>query len=298
MLASAAGEMSQKSFGIVGGVSSLDWRDWSQWEHAETLPRRDGLALTPAPPAAAREYGASPISYADLGVHRIINARGNYTVLGGSLMLPEVRAAMDLAAESFVDLEELMEAAGRHIAHALGAPCAIVTNGAAAGLCQTVAAAIAGTDEHRMELLPLTDPNAAAEVIVQRSHRGEYDHAVRMAGGRWVEVETLEEMKAAITDRTVMLYALGVADHLPQSRVSIGEMGVLAKQHGLPLYVDAAAERPDTPNYYLGQGATVVSYSGGKGLRGPQASGVLLGSDQQLLWTAFQHGATILSCFP
>jgi seryl-tRNA(Sec) selenium transferase len=129
------------------------------------------------------------------------------------------------------------------------------------------------------------------QVIVQRSHRGEYDHAVRMAGGVWVEVSTLEEMKAAINERTVMLYALGVADHLPQSLVSIGEMGALASRHGLPLFVDAAAERPDTPNHYLEQGATVVSYSGGKGLRGPQASGMLLGTDQRLLWDAFQHGA-------
>lgn len=281
--------MSQKSFGIVGGLSSLDWRDWSAWEHAETLPRRDGLAMAPSP-TSVRDSEISVPTYADLGVHTIINARGAYTVLGGSLMLPEVRTAMDLAAESFVDLEELMEAAGRHIARALGAPWAIVTNGAAAGLCQTVAAVIAGTDEHKMELLPLTDSETAAEVIVQRSHRGEYDHAVRMAGGKWVEVDTLEEMQAAITDQTVMLYALGVADHLPESLVSIGEMGILAKRHGLPLYVDAAAERPDTPNYYLAQGATVVSYSGGKGLRGPQASGVLLGTNQQLLWTAFQHG--------
>jgi seryl-tRNA(Sec) selenium transferase len=112
-----------------------------------------------------------------------------------------------------------------------------------------------------------------------------------MAGGVWVEVSTLEEMKAAINERTVMLYALGVADHLPQSLVSIGEMGALARRHGLPLFVDAAAERPDTPNHYLEQGATVVSYSGGKGLRGPQASGMLLGTDQRLLWDAFQHGA-------
>jgi D-glucosaminate-6-phosphate ammonia-lyase len=112
-----------------------------------------------------------------------------------------------------------------------------------------------------------------------------------MAGGVWVEVSTLEELEAAINERTVMLYALGVADHLPQSLVSIGEMGALARQHGLPLFVDAAAERPDTPNHYLEQGATVVSYSGGKGLRGPQASGMLLGTDQRLLWDAFQHGA-------
>lgn len=287
--------MSQKSFGIVGGVSSLDWRNWEEWEHTETLPRRDGLAM--APRVGEGHCHNNVVAYADLGVHTVINARGAYTVLGGSLMLPEVRAAMDLAAESFVDLEELMEAAGRRIAHALGAPYAIVTNGAAAGLCQIVAAAIAGTDEHKMELLPLTAPGTAVEVIVQRSHRGEYDHAVRMAGGRWVEVDTLEEMEAAITDNTVMLYALGVADHLPESRVSIGEMGTLAKQFDLPLYVDAAAERPDTPNYYLAEGATVVSYSGGKGLRGPQASGVLLGSDQQLLWNAFQHGMPLFPSY-
>lgn len=190
--------MSQKGFGIVGGTSPLPWRDWSAWDGAATLPRRDGLALAANTPSPSPSRPDGVPTYADLGVHRLINGRGAYTVLGGSLMLPEVRVAMDLAAENFVDLEELMEAAGQRIALAMGAPCAIVTNGAAAGLCQTVAAAIAGTDEHKMELLPVTDPGTPAEVIVQRSHRGEYDHAVRMAGGRWIEVETLEEMEAAI----------------------------------------------------------------------------------------------------
>jgi hypothetical protein len=144
--------MSQKSFGIVGGTSSLDWRDWSAWDGADTLPRRDGLALAPRALASADGDGDGVPTFADLGVHTLINARGAYTVLGGSLMLPEVRAAMDLAARSFVDLEELMEAAGRRIALCMGAPHALVTNGAAAGLCQTVAAAIAGTDEHKMEV--------------------------------------------------------------------------------------------------------------------------------------------------
>ena len=138
-------------------------------------------------------------------------------------MLPEVIEAMQTAAGSFVDLEELMEAAGRRVAQLIQCEFAVVTNGCAAAICQIVAACLAGTDAHKMELLPDTSDSSLfprVEVIVQKKHRGEYDHAVRMAGGTWVEVETLAELEAACSERTALLYALGVAEHLGEVTVA------------------------------------------------------------------------------
>jgi L-seryl-tRNA(Ser) seleniumtransferase len=279
--------MAQRAFGVVGGRGEKDWSKWGEWAGTGMLPRKDGVALPLQDPPAAAAPGE--VDYASLGVHEIINARGAYTVLGGSLMLPEVVAAMQRAATSFVDLEELMEAVGRRLAVLHRCAFAIVTNGAAAAMCLATCAVIAGTDARKMELLPDTSAIPRREVIIQAAHRGEYDHAVRMAGGVWVVVRTLAELRAAISPRTAMLFALGVAEGLGE--FSIAEMAAAGRERGVPLFVDAAAERPDVPDHYLGQGATLVAYSGGKGLRGPQASGVLLGSDPELLWTAFLNGA-------
>ena len=282
--------MSQRGFGIVSGTDSRDWREFGAWD--DMLPRKDGVALelSLSPAHDAPPLDGHVPNYDELGVHRIINARGAYTVLGGSLMLPVAQEAMVQAAQSFVDLEELQEAVGSRLAKLFGCEFAIVTNGAAAAICQVVAACIAGTNPHLMERLPDTAgiPN---EVIIQRSHLGEYDHAMRAAGARVVVVESLPEMRAAIGPNTVLLYALGVADHLPDSQVGVEEMGALAREVGLPFFVDAAAERPDVPNHYLAAGASAVVYSGGKAMQGPQSSGMLLGADRELLWTAALNGS-------
>jgi L-seryl-tRNA(Ser) seleniumtransferase len=126
------------------------------------------------------------------------------------------------------------------------------------------------------------------EVVVQKSHRHVYDHAIRMVGVRLVEIETIEELIGALSDRTAMFAFFG--DAADRGRISLADMARIGKDNGVPTFVDAAAERPDVPNRYLAEGADVVAYSGGKCLRGPQSSGLVLGR-KDLLKAAFMNGA-------
>jgi L-seryl-tRNA(Ser) seleniumtransferase len=231
-------------------------------------------------------HGAYP-TYASIGVRPLINCRGTYTIIGGSLILPEARAAMLAAAEQYVDLDELMDAVGARIAELMHAPWGLVTNGCAAALCQVTAACVAGVDRAKIAQLPDTTgmPN---RVITQKGHRHVYDHAIRMVGVEIVEVESREEMAAEIDDRAAMVAFFG--DATERGPVSLAETADIAHARGIPVLVDAAAERPGIPNWYLEQGADVVAYSGGKCLRGPQASGLVLGR-KDLLQAAFANGA-------
>jgi L-seryl-tRNA(Ser) seleniumtransferase len=163
----------------------------------------------------------------------------------------------------------------------------LVTNGCAAALCQITAACVAGTDPEKMARLPDTT-GMKNEVIVQSNHRHTYDHAVRMVGVRLIEVNTRADIEAAIGERTAMLLVFG--DAAERGQISVKEMATIGHAHGVPTLVDAAAERPDVPNWYLAQGADAVAYSGGKCLRGPQAGGLVLGK-KNLLQAAFLNGA-------
>ena len=207
-----------------------------------------------------------------------LTGRGSYTAMSGSLTLPEVKAAMAAAGEGYVDIRELQLAVGERIGAVMGTEYGVVTNGCAAALAHITAACLAGTDPELQARLPFTDgmPN---EVIVQQCHRFGYDYAITASGGKLVEVETLEEMKAAISDKTVMMMFLGDAldNHPGETKVPMATMAALAQEHGITMVVDAAAERPDVPNEYLEQGADVVCYSGGKVLRGPQSGGLMIG---------------------
>jgi uncharacterized pyridoxal phosphate-dependent enzyme len=226
-------------------------------------------------------------TYESIGVRPLINCRGTYTMISGSVVLPQVRRAMYEASQRYVHIEELMEAVGARIAELMQCEWGLVTNGCAAALCQVTAAAVAGSDPEKMVRLPDTT-GMRDEVVVQSSHRHTYDHAVRMVGVRLIEADSLAEIEAAVGARTAMLLAFG--DAAERGPVSIKEMASVAKRHGIPLLVDAAAERPDLPNWYLAQGADAVAYSGGKCLRGPQAAGLLLGR-KDLLQAAFLNGA-------
>jgi D-glucosaminate-6-phosphate ammonia-lyase len=223
--------------------------------------------------------------YEDLGVRPLINAAGTQTRYGGVPLPREVVQAMVDASTVCVRMEELQEAAGRVIAEVTGAQAGYVTSGAAAGLTLAAAACLAGLDVARMDRLPDTT-GVANEIIVQRAHRNAYDHAVRAAGARFVEVGYLGypgaggthswQVEAAITERTVALYwatidACGV--------VPLGEMSRIAHKHGLPVIVDAAAALPPPDNLrrFIAAGADLVSFSGGKAIMGPQATGILCG---------------------
>lgn len=229
----------------------------------------------------------STATFESLGVRPLINCRGTYTIISATLLLPEVRHAMMEASTRYVHMEELMEKVGERLGELMQCEFGLVTSGCAAAICQITSACLTGGDPDKIARLPDTT-GMKDEVVLQKSHQHGYNHAVRMTGARMIEVETLAEMEAAIGPQTAMLSALG--DAADRGQVAIAEMAAIGRREGIPLFVDAAAERPDVPNRYLADGADAVAYSGGKCLRGPQASGLLLGR-RDLLWQAFLNGA-------
>jgi L-seryl-tRNA(Ser) seleniumtransferase len=225
--------------------------------------------------------------YERLGVTKRVNGAGLLTRLGGSLMAPEVLDAMREAAGSFVDMAELQTRASAIIARHTGAEAGIVTSGAAAAMTLATAACLTRLDVARMERLPDTDgmPN---ELIMFRAHRTGYDHAIRAAGARIVEVgfndrtvgsgvRGLEgwEIEAAIGPNTA---AIGYAAN-PTRQPPLAAVAAVARKHNLPVIVDAAAQLPPKANlkHFIAEGASLVAYSGGKAIHGPQGTGILCG---------------------
>jgi L-seryl-tRNA(Ser) seleniumtransferase len=214
--------------------------------------------------------------FRELGVRTFINAAGTYTLLSASLMLPEVVAAMSFAAKHFVDIEELQTAAGARIAELLGCEAAMVTSGAAAALTVGTAACLTGENPVYVRQIPdLT--GLKSEVIIQKSHRFLYDHAIRSCGVKFVEIETVAELENAISLNTAMM--LFFNDNEPKGMINAEEFVALGKKHDIPTFNDAAADVPPTENLskYLRMGFDLVTFSGGKGMRGPQNAGLLLG---------------------
>ena len=249
-----------------------------------------GFALTRALPletagccagsggARRRRSRSSPIDYYDkLGVTKRINAAGTYTYLTGCLMPPSVQAAVAEAAKHPVFLEELQQAAGKYLAQKLRCESAMVTAGAASAVtlgtaaCMTVANG--PTAGH---LMPTDMAGLKNEVITQKAHRYEYDHAMRNCGIRFVEVETIEQYEAAFTPNTVMCFFYNAADG---GQISRQDWIRVAHAHNVPCLNDAAADVPPISNLwnYTQMGFDLVAFSGGKGMRGPQNAGLLLG---------------------
>jgi uncharacterized pyridoxal phosphate-dependent enzyme len=212
----------------------------------------------------------------ELGVRSFINAAGTFTALTGSLMRPEAVAAMQVASRKYVRLEDLRDAVGKRIAELLRCPAALVTAGCASALSVATAACITGDDRDRVRRLPDTT-GMKNEVIVQKTHRVNYDHAIRNAGVRMIEVVTREELEKAINERTAMMFFLNASD--PRGKVHHDEFIAIAKKHNIPTLIDAAADVPPVENLwrFTKMGFDLVGFSGGKGLRGPQSSGLLLG---------------------
>ena len=219
-----------------------------------------------------------------LGVRPFINCCSVRTMHGGSLMLPQVRDAMAEASRHFVNLDELMEAAGRRLAELTGAEWGIVTCGSAAAVALGTAACVAGNDPVKMLRLPFTD-GMVNHVLIPKHQRFAYDQAVRMIGCHLVEIETREDLDRALTEPAAMVVLLGKLEHLGSLRLE--EIASVAKPRGIPIMVDAASEHLERPSPWLVRGADLVVYSGGKFLRGPQTSGLLLGSKQlvQAAWS-------------
>lgn len=212
--------------------------------------------------------------YLALGVRPFINCASVRTAFSGSLLLPEARAAMDQASRQFVSLDELMDGASRRIAELTGAEWGIVTCGSAAALTLATAACIASNDPVRILRLPFTD-GWVNRVIMVKNQRFAYDQAIRMVGAYVVEVETIADLEAALAEPVAMIAVLGT--HEAASQVRLEDMVARAKPRGIPVLVDAASEHIERPIPYLVRGADMVIYSGGKFLRGPQTSGLLLG---------------------
>ncbi|QQS47070.1 MAG: selenocysteine synthase [Acidobacteriota bacterium] len=230
------------------------------------VPARVGAA------SADRDY------FKELGVRPFINAAGTYTVMTASLMLPEVVEAINYASKTFVPLNDLHDAVGRRIAGLIGVEAAMVTSGAAAALTVGTAACMTGKNPDWIKRIPdLSGTDMKSEVIIQKSHRYGYDHAVRNCGIRMIEVESREELEQAVNPKTAMMLFFNDAD--PKGRIKIDEFVALGKQHGIPTFNDAAADVPPTENLskYNKMGFDLVTFSGGKGLRGPQSAGLLLG---------------------
>ncbi|MFC1528492.1 aminotransferase class V-fold PLP-dependent enzyme [Candidatus Latescibacterota bacterium] len=225
-------------------------------------------------------------TYESIGVKPAINARGAITVLGGSLMPPEVKMAMDEASKSHVYIEELMEGVGKRLAELTGAEWGIVTSGAAGAIFASTAASVTGMDISKNARFPDTTGMKSEAVIPSDHNTGYHDAACRMVGLKLVQVDTAEEMEAAINDNTAIIFALGQG--FTRGGITLEEMVRIGKKHGVPVMVDAAAERPDVPNMYLEAGCDLVCYSGGKALFGPQCSGLLIGR-KDLCQAAFMN---------
>lgn len=221
--------------------------------------------------------------YRDLGLRPVVNAAATLTRLGGSLMPPPVVEAMADAAQEFVDLNELQRKVGERLAELTRNEAAYVSSGAAAGIMLTVAACIAGTDPERMAAFPDVSSLPKSEVIIHRVQRNGYDYAARQTGARIVEIEgTRAALEEAIGERTACVLFFAGA-HYANGALPLPEVVEIAHARGVPVIVDAAAQIPPLATLWsltteVGADATIVS--GGKGLRGPQSSGLVVGRSE------------------
>jgi L-seryl-tRNA(Ser) seleniumtransferase len=215
--------------------------------------------------------------YERLGVRPIINAVGTLTTLSGTLMPEEVTRAMDEASRHFVPIHELQAAVGRRLAELAGAEAAFVTAGASCSLCLATCAVTAGDDPSKIDQLPdLT--GMKDEIIIQKAHRNSYDHAFRMVGVKLVEIENESDFHTAVNEQTAAV-AFVQSHNTLGHKIELERLIELAHGAELPLILDAAAELPPVENLsgFTRMGADLVAFSGGKNLRGPQCSGLLLG---------------------
>jgi L-seryl-tRNA(Ser) seleniumtransferase len=229
--------------------------------------------------ATVTGFGQSGNPYQELGVTTVINCEGTMTVLGGSLPHPELEAVMTMAGRHFVPIAELEVAAGNRIAQLLKLPdgySAIVTSGAAAAIQSGLAGILTGDNETLIRQLPdLT--GMKSEVIIQKSHRNPFDHQLRATGIKLVEIETQDQLRAAVNERTAMMHFSNFANAAGQ--IKVDEWVKLAKQYHIPCMNDAAADTPPVSHLwdYANMGYDLITFSGGKAIRGPQCAGMLIG---------------------
>src|SRR5579862_7365596 len=276
---------------------------WNRRSFLATLGAATSGLLTPAKLSAAGIFGKKPKPstesvdgapivpittglgstgdiYAELGVTPLVNINGTITVIGGSVMHPQVMELMRRGNEHFVLIDELETAAGKFIANLCKSPAGytgLVTAGAAAALVVGYAGMMTEDLEPRMRAIPDVSEFPRNEVIIQKSHRYPFDHQIRQTGAKLVEVETREEMIAAINPKTVAIHFTNILSD--KGQVSGPETVAIAKEHNLYTFNDAAADVPPVERLwqYPALGFDMVAFSGGKDIRGPQAAGILIG---------------------
>src|SRR6201993_1106573 len=234
---------------------------------------------------SAAAIGLNPNSnvYSRLGVKTIINCRGTWTYLSGSLQFPEAREAQAEAGRYFVNMVELQHAVGRRLAELTGAESGIITSGAAGAMAAATAACMAGSDPQRIWQLP--DTTGLKHEVIMVGGRSAFDSAIRVAGAKLVLVEKSEDISNALTANTAMIYTTDLKEKLERQ-------AAIAKQHNVPLLLDDAAGIPPADNLklYASMKIDLYTFSGGKGLQGPQCSGVLLGR-KDLIEAALRNSA-------
>jgi uncharacterized pyridoxal phosphate-dependent enzyme len=245
-------------------------RSFMKW--AAAAPLLSQIAVADLYAKAASAVGKDPRQtvYSRLGVKTVINCRGTWTYLSGSLEFPEVREAQAEAAQYFVNVLDLQHAIGRRLAELTGAESGMITSGAAGAMAVATAGCMAGTDDKNVWQLP--DTTGLKHEVVMSGGRSAFDSAIRLTGAKLVLAFSPEELANAINENTAMIYTTHLGEELQQDLA-------IAKAHKVPLLLDDAAGIPpaDNARLYARMGIDLYAFSGGKGLRGPQCSGVLLG---------------------
>src|SRR4051794_21268267 len=242
-----------------------------------------------AAPLTAGKLQLGPDLYKSIGVRPVINCRGTLTVISGSLELPEVRAAVDAGGQKHVVLDELMDGIARRLAELTGAEWALVSSGCAAGMAHVTAACVTGGNPDLHVRIPDLSGFAKDEVVIPKASRNEYDQAIRSVGVRIIEVGDAAEYEAALGPKVAMVYIM-TGNRMENGPLTYDAVYGIAKKKNIPVFTDAAAEMMTVPNTYLQRGSTFVGYSGGKCMRGPQCSGVILGR-KDLLQAAWMSSA-------
>ena len=222
-------------------------------------------------------FEAAANIFQSIGVEPIINCRGTFTIIGGSIERPEVRAAMEAASKDFVQYDELADGIGKRLAEITGAEWGMVSAGCAAGMKHITAACVTGGNPEKLIRIPDLAGFDKTEVVIPRTSRNTYDHAIRNIGVKIIEVNTPEELENALNARTAMIYIMAYDESQPGQPLSLENIAKIAKPHKIPILVDAAAEVLTIPNIHLQRGADVVVYSGGKAICGPQCAGLGIG---------------------
>lgn len=255
------------TLGVVAGALAAPRRFFGQNRNASGATAR------------VSGFGSTGNPYEELGVPTVINCEGTMTMLGGSLPHPELEAVMFMAGKHFVSIPDLEVAAGNRIAQMLKLPenyTALVTSGAAAAIQSGLAGILTGDNDALIKQIPdLT--GMKSEVIIQKSHRNPFDHQLRTTGVKLVEVETREQLRRAVNERTAMMHFSNFANDTGQ--IKVDEWVKLAKEYKIPCMNDAAADTPPVSHLwdYANMGYDLITFSGGKAIRGPQCAGLLLG---------------------